>query len=431
MILSRFLKQFILIITVLLLSEVWANTKFTPEDVQKGLDIALAEVQTKYPPVRVYESDFLFFGDSMIINPHGTHYVFSYRKGNNYVTRLDKSYFHGHNFGRSLFKQGDNLFAFGGYGFWQAHSKLLRYNWADKEWDLIHLKGKLPKTSPALCFQQGDSLFAIYSYSSLDHFQDSFQSSKCFIIDLKKLVVQRIEYGEENEILRGLHQYQTVSGNWSVWGANHMISQIYNKVTKELYVNFSGPWPFRGIANTGSHQDSNWLLPEGDVIQIYTKGRKFDKISIPQFVQLYCRKIGSFSKIKAYVKKEPEKTESKVNKMWTLALAIILTLLILIIGILIATKKIIIGRSNSKFKEYYSELNNTEHDFKALFQLYFGKYSEKELDIALQIYHLPNEIRTLKRSQLLFELNQMRPGFIQRKIHPNKPNQFIYEIKNY
>lgn len=431
MILSRFLKQTSFFVILSVFSRIGATPNFSAEDVQKGLDIALAEVKKNYPPVKVYESDFLFFGDSMIINPHGTHYVFSYRKGNDYVTRLDNSYFHGHNFGRSIFKHGNDLFAFGGYGFWQAHSKLLRYNWADKEWDLIHLKGNLPNTSPALCLQEGDSLFAIYSYSSIDHVQDSFQSSKCFIIDLNKLLVSRIEFSEEKEIFRGLHQYQTISGNWSIWGTNHMISQIYNHASKELYTNYSGPWPFRGIANTGSHQDSNWLIPKDDVIQMFSKGEKYDEMSIPQFVELYCKKLVNFSKIKTYTEKVPERSESIINKMWTLAFAIILALLILTMGVLIATKKIIIGRSNSKFKEYYSELNNTEHDFKALFQLYFGNYSEKELDIALQIYHLPAEIRTLKRSQLLFDLNQMRPGFIKRKIHPNKPNQFIYEIKNY
>jgi len=111
---------------------------------------------------------------------------------------------------------------------------------------------------------------------------------------------------------------------------------------------------------------------------------------------------------------------------------LILFVVFVIIGlVLILRNRNHLNYSKNRYKEYFAELNNSENDFKSIFQLYFGTYSEKELDISLQIIHLPKDIRNLKRSQLLFELNQRKPGFIKRKIDPNKKNQFVYEVNNY
>lgn len=428
----RILKQFfvVLFFTFGLISPVFSS--FSPQQVQKGLDIALAEVRTHYKPVTIFESDYLLFGDSMVINPVGTHYIFLYKKGGDYVTRIDNSDFHGQNFERSLFKFQNNIYAFGGYGFWHSHSKLIRYNWSDQEWDLVRLNGELPDVSPILSIKQGDSIYALYQFHPNNHKQNLFDSIDFYVIDLNTLAVSRKEYTRKNELIINVHQYQEIGREkWSVWGKEHAISQIYNHETKELFVNFSGPWPFRGKLGAGRHLDSNWLLNKNDFLYVISHGKTLDSIHIPQYVKLYCKKIADFQELKPLIEEEPKLIREKVYRNWILALVISLALIISVIIVLILTKNISIGEGKRKIKEYYSELNSDGFNFDSLFQLYFGIYSEKELDIALRIYHLPKDVRVLKRSQMLFAINQMKPGFIERKIHPKHPNQFIYEIKNY
>jgi len=427
MILSRTLKQIIIFFWLTQCVKVYSSHNFTPEDVQKGLNIALGEVRKNYQPNGVFESDFLFFGDSMIINPIGTHYVFSYKKGNNFVRRLDKSIYHGHNFSRFLFKYKNDIYALGGYGFWNGHSKLLKYNWIDREWDLIRLESKLPDIEPSLSLKTGDSIYLIYDIKSSEQQQEIDRISECYLLNLRNLSVSRVVNVKNYKLVPSINQYHTLSGDWMVWGEGHTISHFYNQKTKEFYINFSGPWPFRGKPQTSNHQDSNWLIPEGEYLHVFSKDNDYDKINIEQYTQLYCEKIQGFPNLKIF----EESNNPKLSyQLWIWVL--ILFVVFVIIGlVLVLRNRNHLKYSKNRYKEYYAELNNSENDFKSIFQLYFGTYSEKELDISLQIIHLPKDIRNLKRSQLLFELNQKKPGFIKRKIDPNKKNQFVYEVNNY
>ena len=428
----RFLKQIFIAVFFIFGFTSKLVASFTPKQIQKGLDIALKEVRTHYKPISIFESDYLLFGDSMIINPIGTHYIFLYMKGDDHLTRLDKSNFHGHNFGRSLYKYENQIYAFGGYGFWNSHSKLIKYNWTDREWDLVYLKGQLPDRSPILSFIDGDSLFALFQFNPNEHKQDSFELLKFYVVNLKTLQASRIDYTQKNEFMSNLFQYQSIgTKKWIIWGVNHMILHIYNKQTKEMYVNFSGPWPFRGKSGEGQHRDYNWLLIEDDNIQIISQGEILDNININQYVQLYCKKIGDFNRLNPYIEDEYRNDGENAYKKWTFALVLVVVLIISSIIFLTVKKKISIGEGKKKVDNYYSELNDHEYNFDSLFQLYFGVYTEKELDIALKIYHLPKDIRVLKRSQMLFALNKLKPGFIERKIHPKHSDQFIYEIKNF
>ena len=83
-----------------------------------------------------------------------------------------------------------------------------------------------------------------------------------------------------------------------------------------------------------------------------------------------------------------------------------------------------------KWSNFYKEIGETEHVFRNIQGLTSGIYSEKELDIALNIIHLPKDVRNIKRSRLIFIVNDDLPGFIQKEASKVNQNVWLYRINN-
>ena len=83
-----------------------------------------------------------------------------------------------------------------------------------------------------------------------------------------------------------------------------------------------------------------------------------------------------------------------------------------------------------KWKNIYEELGDDQHVFRNIQSLTSGLYTEKELDIALNIIHLPNDVRNIKRSRLMFIVNDDLPGFIQKEKNDKSPDDWLFIINN-
>ena len=59
-----------------------------------------------------------------------------------------------------------------------------------------------------------------------------------------------------------------------------------------------------------------------------------------------------------------------------------------------------------------------------------NSYSEQEIDLAFRIYHFSNQVRKIKRSQIINEINQLHPGKIEKIPNLKKRNEFIYKINS-
>jgi len=53
--------------------------------------------------------------------------------------RIDKTINYNYNIGSYNFNYKGELYNYGGYGFWKNNGNLLKFNWKDKEWDIIPL----------------------------------------------------------------------------------------------------------------------------------------------------------------------------------------------------------------------------------------------------------------------------------------------------
>ncbi len=75
---------------------------------------------------------------------HCTGQVYLLDKSNWSLKRLDKTFYRGANCKNSVFMRGDELFSFGGYGFWHSSNILTKYDFIGKEWLSIAADGDIP-----------------------------------------------------------------------------------------------------------------------------------------------------------------------------------------------------------------------------------------------------------------------------------------------
>jgi hypothetical protein len=375
----------------------------------------------------IKETDYLLFGDSIIINPDGTHYLYSYHPQRKTFLRLDKSEFHGHNYGRRLFVYKNEIYAIGGYGFWISHCKVIRFNRTSGEWDLVHVSGPLPLPSPGTTLLFGDTLFlyGVREMGSTQVFKDPKLDYSVFWIDLK---TWKSEQRKTKTPIRETPHTQTLNdqrSKYSVFGNLGSVERIFDKVTGILYYSFSGPSLYNGIDKKyHTYQDSILSFLMGSDIMVIDRQGNERIISIPEYIKLYCNPEWNVREIKNYeLPQNEELNRSSISWEWIGVVALLVSWMIF--GMYYYRNSRGMTR---KLVQYYRELDNTDIDYPELRRLTDGVYSEKEIDLLLRIEHLPRIVRNVKRSKLLFEINEQFPGYIEKIPDNQKENVFVYRI---
>ena len=75
---------------------------------------------------------------------HCTGQMYELDKSNWTLKRLDQTFFRGANCKSSIFMRGDDIYSFGGYGFWRSNNILTKYDFIAKEWMSIAAEGDVP-----------------------------------------------------------------------------------------------------------------------------------------------------------------------------------------------------------------------------------------------------------------------------------------------
>ena len=369
------------------------------------------------------EADYVVIGDTFFLNPHGTHYLFAYTKSWNEFRRLDRSKFHGHNFGRHLFTYKGDIYCFGGYGFWHSHSKLIKFNRKNREWDLMKIKGDVPDIFSSIGVLMGDS-FMIYGVRNVDGFQVlNDAKSSLYFIDMKTLNSVAYDYKINTEAVIQKNVINSQFSRFALVAHAGMIDRIVDKQTGKIYKNYSGPNLFgEEEFRYRSGRDSNYLFAVGDQIITYNRSGQVSKFSIQEFIKLYFNEETEIDEF------EP----LQVDKGWGFNTDYLLYFIIDILLIFIVYFMFLYYRGtgivNRRTLNDYTSLVDQKFDFTSIRSLSNGDYTEQEIDMALQIFHLRPLVRNLKRSQMLFELNEMYSGYVVKIPHPKKKDQFKYRV---
>jgi hypothetical protein len=80
----------------------------------------------------------------LFIFPQGTGRVYRYQTESKRWERVDSTYFKGYNFNSLHFGIGNEIYSFGGYGFWQINGILRQYNPISGEWNIIKTNRYIP-----------------------------------------------------------------------------------------------------------------------------------------------------------------------------------------------------------------------------------------------------------------------------------------------
>lgn len=394
---------------------------YTPVEIAKILNRANAETNN-FSHSAIGETDYLISGDSILLNPDGTHYLFSYLPSRNTFVRLDNSQFHGHNFVRHLFLYKGEIYAFGGYGFWNDHAKLIRFDKRTKEWELVMVKNDVNLTGkPVMSVIQGDS---IYIYGTIKHHVSSKGTSlnaNCYILDLKKLELFEFNGAKSNtEIQACSVGYNNQFSKYVIFGTPNSIMYIFDKSINIMYKNGSGP----SLYNESNTQridfvDSIYRFLFGNELVSVLPDLSVDKINIDNYIELYCFEESKFK----------EWTSVNTEIKWTdfIYKYIILVLLVLVMFLgyhYFSTG----GIYNRKILNQYRQLEYESDVLDYLNTLQDNSYTEYEIDLAFRIYHLPSQVRKIKRSQIINAINQLQSGKIEKVINPNKNSQFLYKV---
>ncbi len=382
-------------------------------------------------------------GDSLLINPNGTHYVFSYKENRPGFLRLDRSIFHGHNFGRKLFWYKNHIYALGGYGFWVDHSKLIRFNWSTKEWDLIFTKGTSPGGSPLLCFQRNDSLFCIRSIFRGQNGDFPRIVSQMWVLDLHKL--QWTNYSLDPNIGLETSDYRLTAENenWFVGSTNPRSQEvIINKKTGKFYLNNSGPHmmaiPELGLTGVNLLNNEK-VMPYvmGDsLILMYEDSVSYYRADLSSFVFEYCQEENvDLNNLELSLNPENDgmRQMSFVSERLVYWLGLLLLLFLYIIE-----KRFNKKTENKEFffnKGYVEKKSPSAVSMEDAIALGIHSqgsrhYSQDELDELFDIQEFDYDSRKLKRSRIIAELNRNHEGLLVRKRDPSDKRKFIYMVNH-
>jgi hypothetical protein len=415
------LKFIQLSIVVSILLPVFLNAQMNPVAISKVLAKANAEITVKTSSA-IGEGDYLISGDSLFLNPDGTHYLFSYNARRNTFIRHDHSNFHGHNFKRILFQFKGEIYAFGGYGFWTSHAKLIKFDKISKEWELVMIQNlDLNRFQPLHSAMLGDS---IYIYGTYEHHAvniDKQITIRSFIINLRDLKCKEYQNTEVQFIENtSSASYNHQQSNFVIWGGPNSFDYILDKSKGIYYKNTSGP-AFFAPNNTQkiNFKDSTYRFVVGKELITVNPDYSIERLDIENYIKLFCLPEN-------YIKDWEESTvmsKEKVILVYQIAIAILILSILIFLVLFFSRDK----RLNHSIHQDHDGLINQDSVIHTLLSIGNGEFSEKEMDMILRISHFSNNERKIRRSQIIFAVNEKHPSLIEKIENMNK-KEFVYLI---
>jgi hypothetical protein len=417
--------KYLLILLSFACSQV-GKSNFTPTEIASILRRADKELSGN--TWHLGENDYLVLGDSLLINPSGMHYVYTYNRQNDTFFRRDVSKYHGHNFGRHLFLYKGDIYSLGGYGFWKSHAKLLKFEWRTGEWEIIQYHEKLIPGKPISYFIRNDTLhilglFVIDQQRSVNEIQQHY-----YRVSLQTMEVEEFAFNQRDKISVP-HVFNSATANnqfsrYSIIGIDGSVDQILDVINGQLYINKSGPNPTRrSLGGGGSVSNMNYSFARGDSIHVMFENGDIEIWDISEYIKLYCKPFWSLHNIKNL----PTESDTSFSRTELIIGTLTLFLLVVMVQYVFIRRERVALR---KWKNIYEELGDDQHVFRNIQSLTSGLYTEREFDIALNIIHLPKDVRNIKRSRLMFIVNDDLPGFIQKEKNDKSPDVWLYRINN-
>jgi len=112
-------------------------------DTLHTIDVDFSDINPTSEGIREFQIN---KGTTYYLTIHCTGQVYELNKSTWTLKRLDQTFFRGANCKNNVFMRGDDLFSFGGYGFYRTTNILTKYDFIGREWLSIGADGDVPES---------------------------------------------------------------------------------------------------------------------------------------------------------------------------------------------------------------------------------------------------------------------------------------------
>ena len=126
-----------------------------------------------------YEQHYLKYKGKLYMHPGGMGRLYEVQKTSDSTvsfTQVDKTTYWGYNYNCAAFVYNQNIYSFGGYGYWRTNGFLRKYNWVSNEWDLVPVNKEVPFANNENLwsfaftnYPKNDKLYITQTTNSVEH----------------------------------------------------------------------------------------------------------------------------------------------------------------------------------------------------------------------------------------------------------------------
>lgn len=322
-------------------------------------------------------------------------------KNNNWVN-LYKKQFNGYNNHSKKFVYNNEIYSFGGYGYWRCHGDLIKFLWDRNEWEIVVYGDEEPVGNGYAFFFNG-KLNVINPVRFIDGYLSQRKISSSFSIDMKTLKTKELNTTFNRDFDIGPKYWFETENYYLLLEKPDM---LIDKKTTTSYVN--------GLRTF----DCLWKILSSDIL-IYSKNDTL--VMMDRNMKLKCR-YDMAEEVKKYKPVVKNNAGIKLLVGFSVLLALATT------GYLYFRQK---RRSQ---KAVNSIIKFDDPRIEELSGLSVRQISVEELDVILGIQNIRNsETQRFKRSQIINSINQEafhKTGkvLISRIQDPEDKRRFLYRI---
>ena len=201
---------------------------------------------TKKKGFQIDRMDIVEINETKYLIPSGMFDVYLWTNGQ--WRNLYKGPFQGFNFGAKIFVHKDEIYAFGGYGYWRNHGLIVRFLRDRGEWDVLPFTSELPFFYG---YQNANGLHVFNNNKSLDLDIDDMSVVESQDIMVKNIVMPKPTH---------LNSIELDNYYYLIEQLPYLIDKRNGEVHTTIDI------PFRGYANSSG----NLLHLYGDLIDFYS-----------------------------------------------------------------------------------------------------------------------------------------------------------------
>lgn len=334
-------------------------------------------------------------GDTFVV-PNGYHYVFKLKDGK--PIRKDKSIFHGGNFGRYLFSWNNQIYALGGYGFFNTNNNLEYFNPKLEGWAVEKTNGDVPPFLLGISYLRDGKIISFNNFKSGNLVEKDVLDSSLYILDLK-------------------------TKKWTKKVLNKSVCFHGKVVYAQHYIAYLG-------------EIESFIIDRETLKFVKFNNEKFgidfihNEITAVEFDQILFNSYENHRKL-------PLKLKLDLKKIWLnhpkedlilpgnfkRVIHISFWIYLVIIGLIsFSVVYFFMRNKSSKLVADYNEL-----ELKLLGENRL--LNTEELDELLGIEHMDVDSKKFKRNRMINEMNQRHPDFITRIKDDTDKRRFLYQIK--